>query len=129
MSRKPYTPQVPLGWWLEKPLYIAYMLRELTSFFVATYAATLIIGLWRLSMGPEAWTGFVSVLTSPVMVAYQVIALAFAVYHTVTWFSLTPRTTPLMIGDDFVPPAFVVIGQYVAWAGASVFIIALAVLV
>lgn len=129
MSRKPYNPPVPLGWWLEKPFYIAYMLREMTSFFVLTYSATLIVGLWRLSMGPEAWAGFVSVLTSPVMVVYQVVALAFAIYHTITWFAVTPRTTPIMIGEDFVPPAPIIIGQYVVWAAVSVFVVVLAAMV
>ncbi|MFA7430357.1 MAG: hypothetical protein WCZ23_09400 [Rhodospirillaceae bacterium] len=123
MSRKPYVPTLPNTWWLEKPLYIRYMLRELTSFFVGAYVAILIVGLWHLSQGPEAWGGFMSALSHPLAVVFHVIALAFSVYHTVTWFALTPRTTPIMRGDQFVPAAPIIGAQYVIWAVASIVVL------
>lgn len=119
MSRKPYEPRLPNTWWLEKPFYVRYMLREMSSFFVGAYVAVLIVGLWQLSAGPEAWANYMGVLRHPLSVAFHVVALAFAVYHTVTWFALTPRTTPIMRGNDFVPPGPIIGAQYVVWAVAS----------
>lgn len=123
MSRKPYEPTLPTGWWLEKPFYVRYMLRELTSCFVAAYVAILIIGLWQLSQGPQAWQGFISALGHPLSVVFHGLAFVFAVYHTVTWFALTPRTTPIMRGDHFVPPGPIIAGQYVLWAIVSLVVL------
>lgn len=123
MSRKPFEPTLPTGWWLEKPFYIRYMLRELTSFFVAAYTAILIVGLWQLSQGPQAWDSFLGAMGSPVSIVFHVLAFIFAVYHSVTWFALTPRTTPIMRGDHFVPPAPIIGAQYVLWALASLVVL------
>lgn len=123
MSRKPYEPRLPNGWWLEKPFYVRYMLREMSSFFVFAYSALLIVGLWRLSMGPEAWAGFIDALRHPVSIVFHLLALAFAVYHTVTWFALTPRTTPIQRGEDFVPPGPIIAAQYVMWAVVSIVVV------
>lgn len=123
MSRKPFTPPMPLGWWLEKPFYVRYMLRELSSFFVGAYVALLIVGLWRLSQGPQAWEAFMAAMGHPLAVAFHVLALAFCVYHTVTWFALTPRSTPIMRGEDFVPARPIIAAQYAIWALVSLVVI------
>ncbi|KJS40227.1 MAG: hypothetical protein VR70_06250 [Rhodospirillaceae bacterium BRH_c57] len=124
MSRKPYEPTLPNTWWLEKPFYIRYMLREMTSFFVGAYVAILIVGLWQLSQGPDAWGSFLGVLSHPLSVIFHVLAFVFATFHTVTWFALTPRTTPIMRGDHFVPPGPIIGAQYVIWAAASIVVLA-----
>lgn len=124
-GRRPYVREFPNSWWLEKPFYTRYMLREMTSFFVGTYSALLIIGLWRISEGPEAWAGFIGMFDHWAWVVYHLLAFVFAVYHTVTWFALTPRTTPLMKGDDFVPPGPIVAAQYVGWLVVSLVVLAL----
>ena len=45
MNRRPYTRKVPPTWWLRRQRYFAYMIRELTSLFLAIYSAVLVIGL------------------------------------------------------------------------------------
>lgn len=123
MSRNPYVPRMSNGWWLKKPFYTRYMMRELSSFFVGTYTALLVVGLWRLSEGPERWQSWVDFMVSPAVVVYQLLALAFTLYHTVTWFAVTPRTTPIMKGEDFVPPGPIVAAQYVAWVAVSIVVL------
>ncbi|GAB3448631.1 fumarate reductase subunit C [Insolitispirillum peregrinum] len=114
-----YKPVFPKTWWLQSAFYTRYMIREASSFFVATYSALLIIGLWRLNDGPQAWDGFLHALQSPFAVLYHLLALLFTLYHTVTWFAVTPRTMPVLVGDDFLPAAPIVIAQYVAWVVLS----------
>lgn len=127
-GRRPYVREFPNSWWLEQPFYTRYMLRELTSFFIGTYTALLILGLWRLSEGPEAWTAFIGMFDHWAWVVYHVLALAFAIYHTVTWFALFPRTSPIMLGEDFVRPCALIAGQYVAWVAVTL-VVFIAVLI
>ena len=90
MSRRPYLRKVERNWWLQHPRYISYMIRELTSLFVGLYCVLLAVGLVRLAQGHSAWDGFVANLSSPLGISFQSICLVFAIYHSVTWFALTP---------------------------------------
>src|SRR5450631_3162003 len=119
MSRRPYVRQIERSWWLHRPRYVAYMIRELTSLFVGLYCALMAVGLVRLSQGHAAWDGFVTALTSPLGVVVQLVCLVFAVYHSVTWFALTPKAMPLMIRDEPVPGMVIVGAHYAAWAAVS----------
>lgn len=120
---KPYSPVFPKSWWTQSGFYTRYMIREASSFFVGTYCALLIVGLWRLSQGAQAWDAYLSLLQSPLSIVYHLLALAFTLYHTVTWFAVTPRTMPILKGDDFVPHLPIVIAQYVGWFGASLIVL------
>ena len=63
---------------------------------------------------------FVAALSSPLGVALQLVCLAFAIYHSVTWFALTPKAMPLMIKGEPVPGIAIVGAHYVAWAVVSI---------
>lgn len=119
MNRRPYVRKVERNWWLQHPRYVAYMIRELTSLFVGLYCALLAIGLIRLAQGHAAWDGFVAAFSSPAGVIFQWLCLAFAVYHSVTWFALTPKAMPLMVKGEPVPGKWIVGAHYLAWAAVS----------
>jgi fumarate reductase subunit C len=119
MSRRPYMRKVERSWWLHHPRYVAYMVRELTSLFIGLYCALLAVGLVRLSQGHAAWDGFVTAFSSPLAVAFQLICLGFAIYHSVTWFALTPKAMPLTMKGEPVPGIVIVGAHYVAWTAVS----------
>ena len=123
MSRRPYVRKVERSWWLQHPRYIRYMVRELTSLFVGLYCALLVVGLIRLSQGHAAWDGFVAAISSPLGVAFQLICLVFATYHSVTWFALTPKAMPLTMRGEAVPGAVIVGAHYAAWAAVSIVVL------
>jgi fumarate reductase subunit C len=123
MSRRPYMRKVERSWWLRQPRYVLYMIRELTSLFVGLYCALLVVGLVRLSQGPAAWEGFVAAFSSPLGIAFQLACLAFAIYHSATWFALTPKAMPLMMKDEPVPGIVIVGAHYVAWAVVSIIVL------
>jgi fumarate reductase subunit C len=123
MSRRPYVRKVARSWWLRQPRYVLYMIRELTSLFVGLYCALLVIGLVRLAQGQAAWDGFLAALSSPLGVAFQLVCLVFAIYHSVTWFALTPKAMPLMIKDEPVPGIVIVGAHYVVWAAVSIVVL------
>ena len=126
MSRRPYVRAVKRSWWLSQPRYFRYMVRELTSLFIAIYCALLVVGVYRLSQGKAAWDAFITALSSAPGVLLQLICLAFAVYHSTTWFAVTPKAMPLMVKGEPVPGRTIVAFHYGAWALLSLVVLIVA---
>ena len=123
MSRRPYLRKVERTWWLGHRRYVVYMMRELTSLFVALYSVLLAVGLVRLAQGQAAWDGFLAAISSPWAVLFQLLCLAFAAFHSVSWFAVTPKAMPLMIKGEAVPPRAIVAAHYVLWAALSLLVL------
>ena len=118
-----YYPKMRLTWWLGRPGYIRFMIREVTSVFIAIFLVVLLVQVQRVGQGPEAYAALVAKLGSPGWMVFNVVALAFALYHTVTWFKLTGVVQVVRLGDRRVPPALVVAGTFVAWGVVSLCIL------
>ena len=56
------------------------------------------------------------------MIALNVVALLFVLFHAVTWFNLAPAAMVVNVGGRRVPDALIVGGNYAAWAAASALI-------
>jgi fumarate reductase subunit C len=120
MSPKPYVRTVlRYSWWLAQGRYLRYMAREVTSLFIGAYTAVLIIGLARLAEGRAGWEAYLEALQSPVGVAFHVVAFLFALYHTATWFNVTPKAMPLEVAGRRLPGAVIVGAHYAGWAVVS----------
>ena len=76
-------------WWLKKRTYFLFVMRELSSVFVAWFAVFLMM-VFAIGRG-ESYQSFLDWAASPVIVVINVVALAFSLLHTVTWFVLTPQ--------------------------------------
>jgi fumarate reductase subunit C len=89
----PTTYRQPMSrlWWLKKRTYFMFVLRELSSIFVAWFAVFLMIMIFAIGRGEESYRNFMNWAGSPVVIVINVVALAFAILHTVTWFALTPQ--------------------------------------
>jgi fumarate reductase subunit C len=118
-----YYPKMSPTWWLSRPGYIRFMIREVTSVFIAIFLVILLIQVHKIAQGPEAYAAMVAKLRAPGWIVFHVVALAFALYHTVTWFMATGVIQVVRIGDRQVPPALVVAGNFVAWVAVSLFIL------
>lgn len=124
MSRRPYVRAVsPISWWLAQPRYIRYMAREVSCVLIGAYTGVVLVGLLRLSEGAAAWAGFLEALQSPVSIAFHLLALAFALYHTTTWFNVTPKAMPLQFGDWQVPGGIIIAAHYIVWIKVSALIL------
>ena len=106
---------MPSNWWLKRKSYFLFMVRELTCLFVGGYALFLLILVSRM----EDADGFSALLTHPLAIAFQVIALPMVVYHTVTWLNLTPKVLVVWRGETRVSPVLIAGIHYVAWIGVS----------
>ena len=77
-------------WWLERPTWVLFMVRELTAVFVGGYALMLLL-IIKKADDRDAFTACVESLKSPLWVVLHLITLAMVVYHAITWFQLTPQ--------------------------------------
>jgi fumarate reductase subunit C len=123
MSRRPYIRKVKRSWWLGQRRYFLYMIRELTCLFIALYCALMVDGILRLSQGPAAWDRFVAALSSPLGIVFQLICLVFAVYHSVTWFAVTPKAMPLVVKGEPVAAKAIIGAHYGLWAVVSLIVL------
>lgn len=124
---KPYVREVSrYGWFFRSPRYLRYMAREVTCVFIGLHALVLIVALRRLSEGREAWESFLAALTGPAGVVLQLLILVFAVYHSTSWFNVTPKAMPVQIGEKFLPGAVIVGAHYAGWLVASLVVLFLA---
>ena len=127
MSRKPYVRQMSkTSWFLTHSRYKSYMLHEVTCIFIAIYAVILIVGLFRLGQGPEAWQGWLDGLRSPLGIIFQILSFVFVVIHTWSWFKVVPQAMRIQRGEDFVPGNLIVGVHYGVLAVISLFVLILA---
>lgn len=114
-----YRPRVPLLWWLRRRSYLMFVLRELTSVFVAWAVAFTLLAVHAILQGADAYRRFLDWSAAPWLLALNAIALVFVVFHTVTWFNLTPQAVVLRVRGRRVPAAGVAAPLYLAWLALS----------
>jgi len=114
-----YYPKMPSTWWLRHPAYFRFMMREVSSVFIAIFLVVLLVQFHQLSRGPDAYAAFLKMLRSPGWIAFHVVALAFALYHSVTWFNLTAVVQVVRVGERQVPPRLVAAATFGLWTVLS----------
>ncbi len=120
---RPYTRPMDFAWWLTRRAYVLFVVRELTSVFIAAYMVVFLILLRRLAAGPEAYATYRGVLGSPGMIVFHLVALAAAVYHSVTWFGLAPKAAAVRLRGRRVRPGTVIAANYALWLAASLVVV------
>jgi fumarate reductase subunit C len=117
MSEPYVRPISAREWVFRHPRYVRYMVREFSCLFIGGWTVLMVWGLKALSEGPAAWAAFLQLLRSPAGIAFQLVTLAFALYHSVTWFNLTPKALPL---------PFIAAAHYAIWILLSAGVMVLA---
>ena len=110
-----YRKRVSVWWWLESRSYTGFVLREISSVAVAFFAVVLIAQLRALARGPGAWTQLQVRLASPPVAMLSLLALAFVLFHAVTWFNLAPTAMVVRVRGKRVPDAVISGSNYLAW--------------
>ena len=108
--------------WLKRKPYILFMIRELTSVFVAGYCIFLLVLVYKLTLGADAYGNFMAAIKSPISVALHLITLVFVLYHTITWFNLTPKILVLYRGEDRIPQGLIAGTFYAGWVVVSIIV-------
>ena len=114
-----YRRRVSVWWWLQNRTYTKFVLRELSSIFVAFFAVVVLWKLRALVAGPEAYAQFLARMKSPLFVVVNGVAFLFVLFHAVTWFNLAPKAMAVRLGGKRVPDWVIQGMNYMAWVVVS----------
>ena len=118
-----YRPRVSTWWWTRKRTYFVFVIRELSSIFVAWFVVYLLLFVYAVGRGEAAYERFLDWASTPWVIALNVVALAFVLLHTVTWFALTPQAMAVRVMGQKVPSFHIVAGQYTGLVVVSGFVL------
>lgn len=111
-----HRPRMPVFWWVGRWSYLVFVLRELSSVFVAWSVVFLLLLVHAVSQGGKQYQQFVNLSSNPWMLTLNVVTLAFVVFHTLTWFNLAPQAMVVRIRGKRVPRSWVAGAHYAGWA-------------
>ena len=114
-----YRRHVSTWWWMGHWSYLKFILREISSVFVAWFILVLLLQIHALAQGPHAYRAFQDWLRRPDVMALNWITLFFVIFHAVTWFNLAPAAMALRIGSRKVPGLLITAGNYAAWGAVT----------
>jgi fumarate reductase subunit C len=114
-----YRPPVSIFWWVHRRSYLLFVLRELSSVFVAWFVVFLLLLVSAVHRGPAAYQGFLEWSATPWVLVLNLVALAFVLLHAVTWFNLAPNALVVRLQGRRVPPRAVAAAHFGAWLVAS----------
>jgi fumarate reductase subunit C len=115
-----HRPRVSVWWWLQNRSYTRFVLRELTSVFVAFFAFVCLWQVRALAQGPEAYGRFLAWLQTPLFLALHALALLFVLFHAITWLNLTPKAMVVRLRGKRVSDGVILGVNYAAWLALSV---------
>jgi succinate dehydrogenase subunit C len=115
-----YRPRVSVYWWLGQWQYLKFILREISSVFVAIFVVITLLELRALRAGPEAYARFQHWLQSPVALVLNLVSLFFVIFHTITWFNLAPRAMAVRWRGKRLPEILIAAPNYAVWVVISV---------
>src|SRR5262249_59286377 len=77
-----YRPRMPVFWWVGRRSYLVFVLRELSSVFVAWSVVFLLLLVHAVSQGGKQYQQFLNLSSNPWMLALNVVTLVFLAFHT-----------------------------------------------
>jgi fumarate reductase subunit C len=115
-----YRWSMPAGWWTRKRHYFLYVVREFTAFPLALWLLWLLVEIKRAGDGPNGYSPH----SSTAFVIFSVVCLLFALYHSVTFLSLSGLIIRVKVLDHQIPARMITLAMFGLWALASIVIAA-----
>jgi fumarate reductase subunit C len=114
-----YRPRMPVFWWVERRSYLVFVIRELSSVFVAWSVVFLLLLVNAVGRGAKEYRQFLHLSSEPWMLVLNVITLAFLVFHAITWFNLAPQAIVVRLHGERVPRSAIVSAHFAGWVVLS----------
>jgi fumarate reductase subunit C len=110
---------MPVFWWAGRRSYLIFVIRELSSIFVAWSVVFLLLLVNAVGQGTREYRQFLNLSSEPWMLALNVITLAFLVFHAITWFTLAPQAIAVRLRGERVPRSWIAGAHFAGWAALS----------
>jgi fumarate reductase subunit C len=99
-----------------------FVLRELSSVFVAWTVVYLLLLVRAIGRGPAQYQRFLDWSANPWLVALNVVSLAFVLLHAITFVNLTPQAMVVRLRGHRVPGRLLAGSLYLTWLLVSAFL-------
>jgi len=118
-----YRPKMSIFWWVKRPPYLQFILRETTSLFVGMYAILMLIQLNALRQDAGSWEALISWFQTPLSITLHVVIFLFVMFHSLTWLQLTPKVMDIRIRGMKIPDGVIVAANIFLWLIISLAIV------
>lgn len=115
-KRKKYVREMTPSWWKKLDFYKLYILREATALPTLWFCIELLYALICLHSVDSVQAELIPFLKNPIVVILNVIALAAAVLHTVTYYFMTPKVLNIIVKNERINPNIITGGLWVVTA-------------
>ena len=115
--------RVSTYWWLQRGSYLVFILRELSSIFVAWFVVYLLLLFRAVSQGEPRYQRFLDWSGRPIILLLNIVSFFFVVFHAITWFNLAPKAMVVHVGRTRIPGVLIAASNYFAWAVASLLVV------
>jgi fumarate reductase subunit C len=110
-----YKPRVSVWWWLDRRSYTAFVLRELSSVFVAWFVVYLLLLANSVRQGATAYQEFLAWSANPWVIGLNALSLVFVLYHAITFINLTPQATANRVPRSALYLIWIFASALIAW--------------
>jgi fumarate reductase subunit C len=112
--------RVSTYWWLERRAYLVFILRELSSVFVAWFVIFFLLLVHAVARGAAEYQQFLAWSAHPLLIFLNVVSLLFVVFHAITWINLAPQAVVVRLRGRRVPALWIAAPNYLAWLAVTV---------
>jgi fumarate reductase subunit C len=112
-------PHISTYWWLTRGSYLMFILRELSSIFVAWFVVYLLLLIRAVGQGDAQYRQFLHWSANLPILTLNIVSFLFIVLHAITWFNLAPQAMVVHMGSTRVPPFLIAASNYAAWIVVS----------
>ena len=106
-------------WWLRKWSYFAFILREISSVFVAWSVVYVLLIVHAAGQGSAEYAELLEWSRHPLVMGLNVSSLLLVGFHAITWFNLAPQALVVRLGHRHVPGSMIAASNYAAWVVVS----------
>ncbi len=119
MKQRYQTP-MPTTWFMQRSGYRRFMAREATAFAIGPFLVYLLVWVYQLGQGPEAFGAMIEIARNPISVVLHSLVFGAVLFHSFTWFNLTPKIMPMYVAEEKVSDFWAAIFMgYLPWAAVT----------
>jgi fumarate reductase subunit C len=122
-ANRTYPQPLAGSWFLRRRGYVLYVIREFTAVPIAIWMIWFLVEIGRLRDGRAGYHAHLS----GAFIAFSVVCLVFALWHSLTFLSFAGLIMRIPLGDRLVGSRVIAGGAFFGLAVASAVIIALLV--
>lgn len=110
-------------WWASRRAYLSFILRELSSIFVAWFVVYLLLLVRAVSQGAASYQHFLDWSGHPIVLVVNLVSWFFIVFHAISWFNLAPQAMVVHALGKRIPGPWIAASNYAAWVVASAVVV------